>query len=206
MVFGITQILLVLALIASGPPPSNAAMYLQALTASRTPYLIRSALFYLVDILILPVTLAIFFVLKGVNRSRALLASALLLLGAAVDLAAGFNTSLPSLADGYAAATTDAQRAAFLAAAQSAIATGNATGLLVILLISIGVVMIGSVMLKSIFTKRVAYLGLATGIVGIIWSAGSSFSSIIEILILVYFLLLAIWLFAIGARLYRLSG
>jgi hypothetical protein len=110
------------------------------------------------------------------------------------------------LSDRYFAATSDAQRAAYLAAAQSVLATGNVTGFLMIFPTSVGIIMAGSVMRKGIFARWTAYLGLAAGIVGIVWSLGAPFIGALISLIIVDFLLLAVWFLSVGWKLYQLAG
>jgi hypothetical protein len=205
LLVGILTILVILFFLISGPPPSNAAVYLQSVAANKTPTLVLLGLFYAFDILLVPTILAIYHALEGIDRPRMLISAALLLVATTIDLAAGFYTPLLSLSDGYASSTTEAQRAAFVATGQSVIATAQTTGFLVIFLSSIATVIIGSVMLKGDFAKRVAYLGMIAGIVGIVWSLGAPFSGVFGLLVIINFALLAVWFIAVGSKLYRLG-
>jgi predicted ATP-grasp superfamily ATP-dependent carboligase len=51
-------------------------------------YLVRQGSFYLIDILIIPATLALYFALAGINQSRLLTAASFFIVGATVELAA----------------------------------------------------------------------------------------------------------------------
>ncbi len=99
------------------------------------------------------------------------------------------------------AATTVAQHAAFANAADSLIAQNNivsAGGIL----FAVGILVVSLAMLKGVFHKRIAYLGIVTGVVGIICEAlrpilGPGYS---------IYLILLIWLFAVGWKLYQLGS
>jgi hypothetical protein len=58
-------------------------------------------------------------------------------------------------------------------------------------------------MLRGVFPRAVAYLGIATGILGI---AGEALRPVIEGGYGVYGLLLLVWMGAVGWRLYRLGA
>ena len=65
--------------------------------------------------------------------------------------------------------------------------------------------MTGFVMLKGIFNKSTAYLGLVTGILGIISVAGSLFGPSLSITIIIASILTTVWALFAGYRLYRLG-
>jgi hypothetical protein len=104
------------------------------------------------------------------------------------------------LSDLYGASTTIAQRAALATAAESLIVQYNAVSASGILL-AIGILIISLVMLKGVFHKSVAYLGIVTGVIGIISEA---LRPTIGLGYAVY-IVLYIWLIAVGWKLYRLS-
>jgi hypothetical protein len=66
---------------------------------------------------------------------------------------------------------------------------------------SVGILIFGLVMLKGLFGKGTAYLGLLTGVVGII---GSISISVFPIVFVVGLVLSGIWCFPVGYRLLRL--
>jgi hypothetical protein len=96
---------------------------------------------------------------------------------------------------------TEAQRAALASAAEGLIAASNAVNAAGILT-AIGILILSLVMLKGIFHKSVAYLGIVTGILGIVSEA---LRDIIGPGYIVYGLLLPIWFLAVGWKLYRLD-
>jgi hypothetical protein len=112
------------------------------------------------------------------------------------------NAALILLSDQYTAATADAQRLALATAAESLIATTNAVNPAGIML-ELGILIMSVVMLKGVFPKWVAYLGIVTGVVGIISEA---LRPVIGFAYIVFFALEVIWLIAVGWRLYRLGS
>lgn len=69
-----------------------------------------------------------------------------------------------------------------------------------IVVLSFGILMIGLVMLKGIFSKSTAYLGLVTGVLGIVSIAG------MNVTIIMNAVLATVWVLLAGYRLYRLGG
>jgi hypothetical protein len=111
------------------------------------------------------------------------------------------------LSGNYAAAATDAQRAVFVEAATYPSAVLESSLLFVYnsLTLAIGILMTGFVMLKGIFSKGTAYLGLATGVLGIVAVVGSFFVSALGAMIILASVFTTVWLFFVGYRLYDLS-
>ena len=107
----------------------------------------------------------------------------------------------------YAAAANDAQRAAVVGVANYPSAVLE-SGLLFVyntLVLAVGILMTGFVMLKGIFSKSTAYLGLATGILGIVSVVGPFFASALGVTIIVTSILTAVWVLFVGYRLCRLG-
>ncbi len=75
----------------------------------------------------------------------------------------------------------------------------------VILVPSVGILITALVMLKGIFSKSTAYLGLASGILGIISVAGSFFVSSLALTVIIASVLTTVWVLFAGYRLYRLG-
>jgi hypothetical protein len=117
--------------------------------------------------------LALYAALHQTNRSAMAIATACGLVGIAVYLASNQAFAMLSLSEKYAAATTDAQRATFLAAGEALLAiynpgaiyqgTGYYVGYFFVLLAGL---IISVVMLRSsVFGKATAYVGiLANGL------------------------------------------
>jgi len=187
-------------------PSSGGAATLQWIASNKTAYTLELILFVAPSVLAMVVFLALYMALKHLNKSLAAIA-ALIAIAAEVIAAAvnsspqSLNAALILLSDQYAAATTEAQRLAFATAAESLIAATNAVNLAGIML-EVGILIASLVMLRGVFPKWVAYLGIVTGVVGILSEA---LRPLIGFAYIVYFLLELIWLIAAGWRLYRLG-
>src|SRR5258708_30185519 len=111
--------------------------------------------------------------------------------------------SLLTLSRLHTAATTDVQRAAYVAAANyaSAVLESHTEGFYSIVDLSVAILIIGFVMLqgKGIFNKTTAYLGVGAGIFGIV-SIWRFFVTII-----INALLVTAWVLFAGYRLFRLG-
>jgi len=153
----------------------------------------------------LPAVLALYLALKGINRNAMLVAAASLGVFTALHLSAVPSTlSLVTLSQNYAAATSDAQRAAYAAVSNYVYYTTVTLEPIYILVASIGILIIGFVMLKGIFSRGVAYLGIAAGILGIVLMLGLLVPALLT-LDIVFLLLVAIWNLLVGFKLYRLG-
>jgi hypothetical protein len=160
------------------------------------------------DLLYIPIFSSLYQALKGINRSAMLLASGFIALFVVLDLAVTWTAYSTLITSGgnYAAATTDAQRAVFVAAAAypSAILDSPLSGTYAILFPALGVLLIGLVMLKGIFNKATAYLAVAMGITGIIFM-GSYVVGALSVFRIINALLAAVCYLFAGYRLYRLG-
>lgn len=134
-----------------------------------------------------------------------LLASAFVALFVALDLAVTWinYASLLTLSGLHDAATDHAERVAYLAAANyaSAVLASPTEVFYAIVDLSLGILIIGFVMTKGerIFSRTTAYLGLATGVFGIVSAAGFFVTIILNAI------LATIWILFVGYRLCRLS-
>jgi hypothetical protein len=70
------------------------------------------------------------------------------------------------------------------------------------IMLEVGILIISLVMLRGVFPGWVAYLGIVTGVVGILSEA---LRPVIGFAYIVFFVLEVIWLIAVGWRLYRLG-
>ena len=186
-------------------PSSGGAATLKNIASSRSLYILKQVLWLAPSALAMVVFLALYRALKHLDKSSAALGT---LLGIASEvLTLAYPTTgegapvLVYLSDQYMAATTDAQRAAFATAAEGFIAQNkipSAPGILT----AIGILVISLVMLRGVFHKGIAYLGIATGAIGII---SESLRPLLGAGYIGYGLLLPIWFFAVGWKLYRLG-
>jgi len=147
--------------------------------------------------------LSLFFALRKVNQSFMAIFLTLSFIGAVSFIAARPVFEMLSLSNQYAAATTDAQRAALLAAGEGMIAAFHGTSFHISYVLgSISGLILSHVMLKSdIFTKKTAYLRIASSIFdfGIYVPAIGIFISIFSVFFLLAFNIL------VGRRLLQLS-
>jgi hypothetical protein len=189
----------------AGVPPRGGEAWLKYLAGKTTVWWSILGLSVLTDFLYVPVALALYGVLKRVNREAMLLATAFVGLFVVLDLAVTWTnyTALLTLSGLHSSATDDAQRAAYLAAANyaSAVLASPTEVYYAIVDLSLGILLIGLVMLKGrgIFSKTTAYLGLATGLLGIASAAGFFVTMILHAV------LATVWILLVGYRLYRLS-
>jgi Domain of unknown function (DUF4386) len=210
IVLGVAYIIIIPLYVYAGASPSGGEAWLKYAAGKTTVWWIILGLSVLTDFLFVPVALSLYFALKGVNRDAMLIATSFVGLFIVLDLAVTWPNfaSLIILSGNYAAATTDAQRAAYVAAADyaSAVLTSTLEGVYSILVLSLGILMVGVVMLKSIiFSKTTAYLGLGTGILGIISVAGPFVLSTLGVAVIIASVLTTVWVLFVGFRLYRLS-
>ena len=121
----------------------------------------------------------------------------------AVDLSVntvGFSVLVP-LADKYLAATTDVQRAAYIATADLVVAVTVVGTTVANFAVSAGTIILALIMRKSRFGKPTAYLGLAAGVgtvVGTVATPGVGIGFVAPIVIV------AAWAIVLGSKLWRM--
>ena len=159
------------------------------------------------------VFLALYIALRGANQSLMIVATAFALLGIGVFFATNNPFTMLSLSNQYAAAVTDAQRAAFLAAGETVLANtgqravgGFNTGLF---LVSVGGLIVSAVMLKgSSFSRFTAYAGIAAfglSLADYLRQALTQSAVIALLLILPNALFVVIWFVLVSRRLLQLG-
>ena len=109
------------------------------------------------------------------------------------------------LSDQYAAATTDAQRAVFLAAGEAMLAVFNGTAFhLHYVLGSVSLLIISVVMLRSdVFGKATAYVGMVASVTGLglyVPTIGVSISILSVVGLWIWYILIARRFFQLGQR------
>jgi hypothetical protein len=209
LVLGIAYVASVPLYASVGAPPSGGEARLHYLVGKTTVWWAILGLSVFTDVLFIPVAFALYLALKGVNRNAMLIATAFVGLFVVLDLAVTWPNyaALISLSGKYAAATTAAERAIYVAAASyaSAVLTSSLEAVYSILVLSLGILLIGLVMLKGPFGKTTAYLSVLTGILGIVAAVGPFFVSALGVTIIIASVLTTAWVFLVGFRLYRLS-
>lgn len=212
LVLGIGYLLTIPLMIAyaGGFPPPGTEARLSFFAEHAAGWWANTALMVSTDLLYVPVFLAVYQALKGINKYLMLLALSCAGLFVALDLAVTW-TALPSLimlGGDYAAATSDAQRAIIVAAAgyPSAINDSPLSGIYAELIPALGLLLASLVMRRGIFNKALAYVGVIAGISGILSGIGPLFFSDLETAKYINALLATIWFLLVGWRLYKLGG
>jgi len=209
LVFGIAYIVIIALYIPMGAPPSGAESRLMYMAGNTTAWWAILSLSVLTDFLLVPVVLSLYLALKAINRNAMLIAAACMGLFIVLDLVLTWPNiaALITLSGNYAAATNDAQRTVFITAAiyPSGVVESNLLFVYNSLTLSIGILITGFVMLKGIFNKGIAYLGLVTGILGIVSVVGPVFISVLSGAIILTSVLTTIWVMVVAYRLYRLG-
>ncbi len=206
---GMSYVVIIVAYVVGGAPPSGAEQWLTYLAGHATAWWTILGLSVLTDFLFVPVAFALYLALKHVNRNAMLVGAGLVVSFVVLDLAVTWPNyaSLLTLSGHYAAASNDAQRTAFVAAASgaSAVLTSGLLGVYAILVPSLGYLTIGLVMLKGAFGKMPACLGVASGILGIISVIGPFFVRALGLAVVLSSALITVWAFLVGYQLYRLG-
>jgi hypothetical protein len=212
LLLGIGYIITIPLFVSAGAQPSGGSggeAWLTYLAGKTTVWWAILGLSVLTDVLYVPVALALYLALNGVNRNAMLVATAFVGLFVVLDLAVTWPNyvALITLSGNYAAAINDAQRAVYVAAANypSAVLGSSLEAVYSILVLSVGILLIGLVMLKGVFRKSTAYVGVVTGIFGIVYVAGSPFISALRVTIIITSALTTVWVLLVGYRLYRLG-
>jgi hypothetical protein len=157
----------IIQVISLGGPPESAEEVFALLESDRIVGLLRLDL---PTILVIPLYYLLFFGIYGAMRQTeqalAGLATALSFAGVTLFLAAPSVFSLVTLSDKYAAASTDALRAQYLAAAEAILAADiwHGTGPIVGgILLQTAAILVSVLMLRgTVFSKLTAYIGILT--------------------------------------------
>jgi hypothetical protein len=157
--------------------------------------------------------LALYMALRKTNPSLMVIALTFAILGIGVFLATNNPSSMPSLSNQYATATTDAERSTILAAGQALLSNTNQRAVggfnMGLFLVSVAGLMVSSVMLQSTcFSRSTAFVGiLAHGLslADYLRQALTSSAIVALLVILPNALFLVIWYVMVGRRLYKLG-
>jgi len=160
------------------------------------------------DFLFLPVAWSLYVSLKDRSKNAALAGAGFLALFVVLDLSVTWPNYavLIDLSGKYAAAANDARLTAAAAANYAfEVLSGKLFGVYTILVPSLGILILGSVM-KDVFGAAAAYLGIATGVMGIISVIGPFFVPSLGMAAVVTSVLTLVWLLFVGRRLLKLSA
>lgn len=197
----IDGILLILAFSASFSVPESVAAEdaLRQIAQNGLLYRTITGIFTAAAIIFTPAILALYLSLREIQRTRMLIAATLFTMAIALFLGSSVvQYSLARLSADYVTATSEAERAAYVVAWKLVNDTSVAAEALAGLVFAVSVLLVGSVMMKGPYGKPVAYLSIITGIVGIVAIVGLPLD-------LISSYLTAVWLLAVGYKLYKQS-
>lgn len=188
----------------AGAPPVGGEAWLDYLAGKSALWWGIIGLSVLTNFLFVPVALALFVALRSISRTAMAIAVAFVGLFVALELAVNWTcyAALVMLSTDYAAATTDAQRATLIAAASfpSAVIASPLALVYAIGTLSFAILIIGLVMRKGVFHRATAWLGIATGLLGLAAVAG------VGVAVILNALAATAWLLLVGYKLIRLAG
>jgi hypothetical protein len=153
------------------PPPldGGAIDWFEVFQDNRLLGLLSMDLLLIADyVLLIPIVLALYVALRRFGPSLMLLGAGLFFVAVALYLASNPAFEMLSLSERYAEATTDAQRAGFLAAGEGLVAayTGTAFHVSYILGSTAGILISVGMLRGGIFSKPAAYAGILGNLVG----------------------------------------
>lgn len=190
----------------SAPPPyeGNASAWFALFQNNKLIGLIDFELLMIVYVFLsLPITLALYVLLRHVSPSFTAIYIVLSLIGVMSFIVARPAFEMLSLSNGYAAAVTDAERAVYLSAGETLLAVFHGTAFQVSYVLgSLGGLIISLVMLKTdVFSKTTAYLRIASSVFdfGLYVPVVGMYISIFSVLFLL------IWDILIARRLFQLG-
>ncbi len=184
---------------------SGGAALLQDVTDHRTVYIVRQLVWLLPSLLLMVVFLALVIAVRGHGRALAAVAGMVAVSSWAISFAwpttGDGSLAMVVLSDRYAAATTDAARASYVAGAELLSALNNVPAAIGVLE-TLGILLVAVVMLRGTFGRGLAMLGVVTGAVGIVSEIlrpvmGAAYAG--------YGVLLFVWLTWVAAALWRLA-
>ncbi len=154
--------------------------------------------------LMVPAYLALYVALRDANRSLMAIGAATAAVAIALCLMSSPSLSLLALSNQYAAATTDVERAGYLAAGQAVLALYHGTPFIVhYVLMGIAGLIVSWVMLQSaVFSRPTAYAGLLQGALMLVPSTVGTIGIVLSLASLVPFV---VWFILVARRLFRLA-
>ena len=184
-------------LIVLGNPPSEGALLLKSI-APQSTYQITIIIFFVIDAMLVPAAAALYIVLREVNATYAMVGGVFALVALTVDLVNSVVAySVIGLGSSYAAATSEASKAAYAVTAEFVLGVSYGVGTrFFMILFSLAIVITSAVMLKGRFGKVAGYLGLVAGALGIIGGLGGFIPLVI---------FWPVWFVAAGVKLYKLG-
>jgi len=156
-------------------------------------------------VILFPVILSLFIILRKTSQSWTAIATIMTFIGMAVYFASNTAFSLLSISNQYAAATTDAQKIIFLAAGQTLITIFLQTAFSEsFIFVSSALLLTSIIMLRSnFFSRKTVYIGILANL-----AALGGFAPLSTVALLLMFanpVVLGIWLVLVGRTLSKLG-
>jgi hypothetical protein len=196
---------IVLVFIEPSPLQAGGAETLEYVASHRLVYSIEQVLWLAPGVLamvtFLALTVALWRLDKGYAAIAGLIGTSAWALTLALSTSGGGAPAMVELANRYENAATAGQREGLAAVAEGLIADNN-TPSIVGVLTTVGILLISVVMTRGIFPPWVAYLGVATGALGVVSEA---LRPILGVAYSAYGVLLLAWFLTVGGCLLRLS-
>jgi len=197
---------LVIVAVTTPPQASGGAEVLEYVAAHRTIYTVRQLLWLGPSLFLMVVFLALAVAVRHQGKSFAAIAVLVAIASWAISLAwpttGDGSLAMVLLSDKYANATTAAERAPFVAGAAVLIALNDVPAVIGVLQ-TLGVLLISLLMLRGMFSRSLARLGVATGVIGIL---SETLRPVLGWAYAIYGLLLFAWLIWIAFALWRLGS
>lgn len=194
---------LVIFVATTAPPTAGGAATLEYVDAHRTVYIVRQVLWLAPSLPLIVVFLAVAVALRRLSSSFAAIAGVVAVASWALSFAwpttGEGSLAMVRLSDRYASAATDAERASFVAGAELLIAL-NDTQVVIGVLQTLGILLISLLMLKGVFPRGLAWLGVATGGIGIVSEA---LRPLLGWAYAIYGMLIFVWLIWLGWALWK---
>jgi hypothetical protein len=200
---------LVLFVVTPAPPlpAAGGAAMLEHVVANRPAYVVKQVLWIAPNLLMMVVVLAIGVALAPLHRGYALVATVIAVASWSVSFAwpttGEGSLAMVVLGDHYAAAATAAERAVFVAGAELLLALNDLPAVVLGVFQTLGILLLSWLMLRGVFPRWLAWLGVATGGVGIVAEA---FRPWLGWAYAAYGLVLFAWLIGLAVALWRLSS
>jgi hypothetical protein len=192
--------------IALGPVPGGSAAYLTSLAGHPTLARADFIVFTISDILLVPAAFALYKMFKPSNRWLLMIAGAFIAAFVVIDVGVTEYNSLTlvQLAQNYSGATSEAQRATYLASTDGARGVLPIATSLSYLVSSIGFVFVAIATLRTGFRKAVGVVGVMGGVVGIL----AGFYVLIPAMgafLLPSLAIVGLWCVFVGIRMFRVA-
>jgi len=203
LVLAILYIVITVLYTLGGALPVGAEAWLQHLSGHTTEWWAILVLSVITDFLFLPVAWSFYIALKGIQKNVALAGACLLVLFVVLDLAITWPNyaALIGFSGEYAAAGAGQAAIVTSAAYAHEVLSSQLFGVYTILVPAIGIFALGMAMLKSVFNKVTAYLGIITGVAGVVSVFGPFLIADLGMVAVITSVLTLVWLLFAGFRL-----